>query len=126
MSATKMVHGPVYRAVRFLFLALLIVAILTVGKAAWGLRNTNHVIHSSPPKQQVWIMGYKWCGDSSLKFFAYSGSLTTPPCSEDVQWIVMLAEDPVSKPEVQGFQAKYPNDARPVQPLQGRTVEVAP
>jgi len=62
----------------------------------------------------------------SRRHFAYSGSLTTPPCSEDVQWIVMVAEDSVSKPEIAAFQAKYANDARPVQPLKGRTVDIAP
>lgn len=60
------------------------------------------------------------------KHFAYSGSLTTPPCSEEVQWIVLRSEDPMSKPEVDAFKAKYAKNARPVQPLKGRTVEIAP
>ena len=58
--------------------------------------------------------------------FAYPGSLTTPPCSEEVQWIVLRSEDPVSKQEIDGFKAKYPKNARPVQALKGRTVEIAP
>ena len=62
----------------------------------------------------------------STRHFAYQGSLTTPPCSEDVQWIVMLGEDAVSKPEITSFRAKYPHNARPVQPPKGRTVEIAP
>jgi carbonic anhydrase len=62
----------------------------------------------------------------STRHFAYAGSLTTPPCSEDVQWIVMLDEDAVSKPEITSFRAKYPHNARPVQPLKSRTVEIAP
>ena len=60
------------------------------------------------------------------RHFAYSGSLTTPPCSEDVQWIVLRAEEPVSKAEIDGFKGKYPKNARPVQPLKGRAVETAP
>jgi len=62
----------------------------------------------------------------STRHFAYAGSLTTPPCSEEVQWIVMLAEDTVSKAEITAFQAKYAKNARPVQPLKGRTVAIAP
>jgi carbonic anhydrase len=62
----------------------------------------------------------------STRHFAYPGSLTTPPCSEDVQWIVMLGEDAVSKPEIAAFRMKYSHNARPVQPLKGRTVEIAP
>ncbi len=60
------------------------------------------------------------------RHFTYSGSLTTPPCSEDVQWIVMLRPDQVSKAEIDGFRARYPRDARPLQPSKGRTVEIAP
>lgn len=60
------------------------------------------------------------------KHFAYSGSLTTPPCSEEVQWIVLRAPDTVSKAEIDAFRAKYPKNARPVQPLKGRTVAIAP
>jgi len=60
------------------------------------------------------------------KHFAYAGSLTTPPCSEDVQWIVLVAKDGVSKGEMDAFKARYPKDARPVQSLHGRTVEIAP
>ncbi len=60
------------------------------------------------------------------KHFAYAGSLTTPPCSENVQWIVMLAPDTVSKAEIDDFRAKYPMNARPVQPLKGRTIEIGP
>jgi carbonic anhydrase len=60
------------------------------------------------------------------RHFAFAGSLTTPPCSEDVQWIVMLAPDPVSRAEIDDFRAKYPKNARPVQPLKGRTVAIGP
>jgi carbonic anhydrase len=60
------------------------------------------------------------------KHFAYSGSLTTPPCSEDVQWIVLVTEEPVSKKEIDAFRAKYAKNARPVQALHGRTVAIAP
>jgi len=62
----------------------------------------------------------------STRHFAYAGSLTTPPCSEDVQWIVMLGDDPVSQAEIAAFQAKYAKNARPVQPLKGRPVTIEP
>ncbi|HZJ52678.1 MAG TPA: carbonic anhydrase family protein [Myxococcaceae bacterium] len=60
------------------------------------------------------------------RHFAYSGSLTTPPCSEEVQWIVLRAQEPVSKAELDDFKARYANNARPVQALKARTVEIAP
>jgi carbonic anhydrase len=58
--------------------------------------------------------------------FAYSGSLTTPPCSEDVQWIVMRGKDVVSKAGLEAFRAKYAKNARPVQAQHGRTVVIDP
>jgi carbonic anhydrase len=57
--------------------------------------------------------------------FAYSGSLTTPPCSEDVKWLVMLGPQELSAGEIDAFRAHYAKNARPVQPLAGRTVELA-
>jgi carbonic anhydrase len=58
--------------------------------------------------------------------FLYWGSLTTPPCSEEVGWVVMQNPVEVSKAEIEAFQAKYAKNARPVQPLNGRRVEISP
>jgi carbonic anhydrase len=43
-----------------------------------------------------------------------------------VQWIVLHAPDTVSKADIDAFRAKYPKNARPVQPVKGRTVEISP
>jgi carbonic anhydrase len=59
----------------------------------------------------------------SHAYFTFPGSLTTPPCSEDVTWFVLRTPVSLSQGEVSAFAAKYPNNARPVQPLNGRTVE---
>ena len=53
--------------------------------------------------------------------FRYSGSLTTPPCFEDVRWIVMQAPIRVSKEQVTAFRKVIGRNNRPVQPLHGRT-----
>lgn len=50
----------------------------------------------------------------------YSGSLTTPPCSEGVNWIVMQEPITLSAEQIETFQALYPMNARPVQPANGR------
>jgi carbonic anhydrase len=57
-------------------------------------------------------------------FFAYTGSLTTPPCSVGVQWVVM--KDPMSVGAAQqaAFEARIGKDARPTQPLDSRPVLV--
>ncbi len=54
-------------------------------------------------------------------YVRYSGSLTTPPCSEGVIWIVLKKTMSVSKEQVLAFRRgmTHPNN-RPVQPLNAR------
>jgi|688.fasta_scaffold03953_25 carbonic anhydrase len=47
--------------------------------------------------------------------FRYLGSLTTPPCAEAVQWVVLQSPLEVSTAQVAAFQALFPLNARPVQ-----------
>jgi len=54
--------------------------------------------------------------------FRYEGSLTTPPCSEIVTWNVFVHPTELSSEEIEAFASLYPNDARPVQPLNRRFV----
>lgn len=57
-------------------------------------------------------------------YFAYTGSLTTPPCSEDVKWHVMQTPMVISYAQLAAFKKLYKMNARPVQPLNGRRVQV--
>ncbi len=56
-------------------------------------------------------------------YYRFNGSLTTPPCSEGVKWIVMKNTRHVSKEQVLTFQKalKHANN-RPVQPLNARII----
>ena len=56
-------------------------------------------------------------------YYRFSGSLTTPPCSEGVRWLVMKQPVQVSQAQIDAFKAvmHHPNN-RPVQPLNGRQV----
>jgi len=53
-------------------------------------------------------------------FYHYTGSLTTPPCAEKVHWYVCQKTAPVSKAMVNSFKARFPENNRPVQPLNTR------
>ncbi|HET7871963.1 MAG TPA: carbonic anhydrase family protein [Terriglobales bacterium] len=55
-------------------------------------------------------------------YYTFSGSLTTPPCSEDVTWFVLKHPVTVSAAEIKQFSQLYRNDARPTQPLYERVV----
>jgi carbonic anhydrase len=56
----------------------------------------------------------------SKTYYHYMGSLTTPPCSEGVNWNVMNTPVEMSKEQIEKFRAIYANNARPVQALHGR------
>ena len=49
-------------------------------------------------------------------FFAYPGSLTTPPCSEGVVWLVHAEPEEMSAEQLAAFANTLENNARPVQP----------
>lgn len=57
------------------------------------------------------------------KAFHYVGSLTTPPCSEHVQWLVLQDRITLSKEQIAAFATRIGPNNRPVQPVHERTVE---
>jgi carbonic anhydrase len=59
---------------------------------------------------------------SNLGYYTFPGSLTTPPCTEGVTWYVAKTPVEMSAEQLDWFAKLYPSDARPVQPLHGRTI----
>jgi carbonic anhydrase len=57
-------------------------------------------------------------------YYHYSGSLTTPPCSEGVNWYVLKTPIEVSQEQIAKFASVYSGNARPTQPLNQRVIEV--
>lgn len=55
--------------------------------------------------------------------FSYSGSLTTPPCSEGVKWIVLMEPMHVAQEDVDRFVDIIGYNARTLQPLHDRFIE---
>jgi carbonic anhydrase len=56
-------------------------------------------------------------------YYRFSGSLTTPPCTEGVRWIVLKTPMTASKTQIKAFESafKLPNN-RPIQALNGRLI----
>lgn len=50
-----------------------------------------------------------------LSYYRYPGSLTTPPCSETVEWLLLSNPITVAETDVAAFAKLYPLNARPVQ-----------
>ncbi len=57
--------------------------------------------------------------------FYYSGSLTTPPCSENVNWFVMKTPMEVSDNQVNRFTQLIGRNARPLQSMHWRSMLVS-
>ncbi|GAP37089.1 carbonic anhydrase [Piscinibacter sakaiensis] len=60
------------------------------------------------------------------RYFTYMGSLTTPPCTEGVLWMVMKTPVEVSDEQIGIFSRLYPMNARPVQAASGRMIKESP
>jgi carbonic anhydrase len=56
--------------------------------------------------------------------YIYSGSLTTPPCTEGVSWNVFATPVELSPAQIRRFTAIYDHNNRPLQPSNGRPVRL--
>lgn len=57
------------------------------------------------------------------EYYSYMGSLTTPPCSEGVLWLVLKQPIQLSDEQIAVFSRFYRNNARPVQPVNDRVIK---
>jgi len=55
-------------------------------------------------------------------YYAYTGSLTEPPCTEGIRWLILKTPVSISKEQLDRFREIYEDNARPVQPLSGRKI----
>lgn len=59
----------------------------------------------------------------SFKYYRFSGSLTTPPCTEGIIWLVADQHPTVSKAQIELFNSTMTHPTnRPVQPIHGRVI----
>lgn len=57
-------------------------------------------------------------------YYSYTGSLTTPPCSEGVTWIVMDEVVTIPKKQIKNFNEIYKGNNRPVQKINARNLTI--
>lgn len=59
------------------------------------------------------------------RYYQFLGSLTTPPCTEGVLWLVIKQPMTLSREQIRLFGQLYPYNARPVQAVNGRPIREA-
>lgn len=59
------------------------------------------------------------------RYYQFMGSLTTPPCTEGVLWLVLKQPVSISPDQLRLFSQLFPHNARPPQPTNGRPVREA-
>lgn len=73
-----------------------------------------------PPSMMLDLSGLL---PDNRSYYTYMGSLTTPPCSEGVLWLVLKQPQQISVEQLQIFSRLYRNNARPVQPAASRLIK---
>jgi len=58
-------------------------------------------------------------------YYTYLGSQTAPPCNEGVRWFVLKNPLEVSAQQIAAYAQLFPHDARPLQPRNGRSIQVS-
>lgn len=74
------------------------------------------------------ITDTKYMRRKTRKYYRYVGSLTTPPCTENILWNILGKERSISKEQVRALKAPLTSsckdNSRPIQPLNGRKIEL--
>ena len=113
IESTPEHHGPL----------LVLGAFVKAGKSNPALQTllANAPLEDEPPKE---FQGY----DPSpllppmLRHYAFPGSLTTPPYTEPVEWIVLADPVEAAAEEIEQIKDILGDNTRPIQPLNGRRV----
>lgn len=106
-------------------------AVVTVLLSATGAENPviqtlwNHIplLRNEPVAPPDTMIDLNLALPKDRGYFNYMGSLTTPPCTEGVTWFVLKTPVEISTAQLAIFARLYPNNARPVQPVNDRLIK---
>lgn len=56
------------------------------------------------------------------KYYTFMGSLTTPPCSENVKWFILKEKQTISTEQINALRTIYPSNFRPIQETNSRKI----
>jgi carbonic anhydrase len=108
---------------------------LTTGTSNVGIQKVVQVIKDLKANEAVQLTGSFFPGmflPINKNFYTYKGSLTTPPCSEIVNWLVLPEPMKINETDLAIFRSVLFEDSstmgdnfRPVMPLNGREVKAS-
>jgi carbonic anhydrase len=105
-----------------------VAVLVNAGSASETARKLwEHMPQTTGPEHEISGLEINPAGllPRDLSYYSYTGSQTAPPCTEGVAWLVLKTPIEVSRSQIEAFAKLYPHDVRPVQPLNGRVVEVS-
>lgn len=105
---------------------LAVIAVLIDSGAAHGLIQTvwnNLPLEKNDPLTPISTIDINQLLPEHRQYYTFMGSLTTPPCSEGVLWIVLKEPIQASPQQIAIFGRLYPMNARPVQEGFGRLIK---
>jgi len=96
-----------------------------VGKPNWALTELfdRTATELAQPGQQLQLyaaINPERLMPSHSRVVHYSGSLTTPPCTEGVLWNIEMEPQSISQDQLDALRAVFPHNARPIQPFNQR------
>ncbi len=106
---------------------LAVVALMFEGGAANEfIKKTWEVMPKEADKTASLVISAKEMNEllpQNRDYYRFSGSLTTPPCSEGVRWLVLKKYATISAAQVEEFlHAVHHENNRPIQPINARKV----
>ena len=101
---------------------------ININKGGWARRRgRNRTTNSGSSKRNIVTVSPGSLWDDGSGYYEWSGSLTTPPCTGNVHWFLQRNIRAVSAEQCDAFKKHaggFPGNARPTQPLNGRTVKM--
>ena len=101
-----------------------ILATAGAANAAWTPFTDGVPAAAGGQKVAAGVVDFPALFPASLDHVAYDGSLTTPPCSEGVRWLLLETPVELGAGQLATLRAAHPGNGRPVQTLNGRDVVV--
>lgn len=98
--------------------------LMSAGKAnaAFGKIVATMPAHEGPAVKADAAIDPRELLPARYSYYRYSGSLTTPPCSEVVNWLLLREPIQVAQADIDAFAKLYPMNARPAQKIDRRFV----